>query len=130
VGLIKLDEKNSSQMESMMNMTEKLKEIPYWLDPQPLTKSYTDNPLPGKKDVLVIGGGFTGTTAAIRLKQAGPQVTLIDREKLGTTASARNGGITNTAFADQDCIAIPFYRGNPWFMPLINYYLSVMDRIK
>ena len=51
-------------------------------------------PLQGEAtaDVCIIGGGYTGTTAAIRLKQAGVQVTLIDKEKLGTTASARNGG--------------------------------------
>jgi len=48
-------------------------------------------------------------------------------EKLAAMISGKG---TNTAFADQDCITIPFYRGNPWFMPLINYYLSVMDRIK
>jgi glycine/D-amino acid oxidase-like deaminating enzyme len=69
-------------------------EMPYWLDPAPLTKSYCETALPAKTDVLVIGGGYTGTMSAIRLKQAGVQVTLIDGEKLGTTASARNGGMT------------------------------------
>jgi glycine/D-amino acid oxidase-like deaminating enzyme len=68
--------------------------MPYWLDPAPLTKSFSETALPDKTDVLVIGGGYTGTTAAIRLKQAGLQVTVIDSEKLGTTASARNGGMT------------------------------------
>lgn len=57
--------------------------------------------LPDKTDVLVIGGGYTGTAAAIRLKQAGVQVTLIDGEKLGTTASARNGGMTLTGLSEE-----------------------------
>jgi glycine/D-amino acid oxidase-like deaminating enzyme len=77
-----------------MKLSANFQEIPYWLDPKPLTKSYAGNPLPDKTQVLIIGGGYTGTTAAIRLRQAGVQVTVIDREELGTTASARNGGIT------------------------------------
>ncbi len=75
-----------------MALNAALKEIPYWLDPPILTKNYARKPLPDKTDVLVIGGGYTGTTAALRLRQGGVQVVLIDCEKLGTTASARNGG--------------------------------------
>jgi glycine/D-amino acid oxidase-like deaminating enzyme len=86
--------------EYFMKLSETFKEIPYWLDPPQLAKSFTANPLPAKTDVLVIGGGYTGTTAAIRLKQAGVQVALIDREKLGTTASARNGGMTLTGLSE------------------------------
>ena len=74
--------------------------MPYWLDPAPLTKSYGETALPAKTDVLVIGGGYTGTMSAIRLKQAGVKVTLIDREKLGTTASGRNGGMTLTGLSE------------------------------
>lgn len=74
--------------------------MPYWLDPAPLAKSYCDTALPDKTDVLIIGGGYTGTTTAIRLKQAGVQVTVIDGEKLGTTASARNGGMTLTGLSE------------------------------
>ena len=84
----------------MMILTENFKETPYWLDPLPLTDSFTDQSLPEKTDVLVIGGGYTGMTAAIRLKQAGVNVTLIDAEKLGTTASGRNGGMTLTGLSE------------------------------
>jgi glycine/D-amino acid oxidase-like deaminating enzyme len=77
-----------------MKLSANFQEMPYWLDPEPLIKSYTGNPLPTETDVVVIGGGYTGTTAAIRLRQAGVEVTVIDREKLGSTASARNGGMT------------------------------------
>jgi glycine/D-amino acid oxidase-like deaminating enzyme len=82
-------------------LTEKFRDIPYWLDPPPLTDSFTGKSLPEKTDVLVIGGGYTGTTAAIRLKQAGIQVVLIDTEKMGTTASARNGGMTLTGLSEE-----------------------------
>jgi glycine/D-amino acid oxidase-like deaminating enzyme len=83
-----------------MKLSETFKEVPYWLDPPLLEKSFNTNPLPDRTDVLVIGGGYTGTTASIRLKQAGVQVTLIDKEKLGTTASARNGGMTLTGLSE------------------------------
>lgn len=79
-----------------MLLSRNFKETPYWLDPTPLTKSFFDNQLPAKTDVLIIGSGYTGTIAAIRLKQAGVDVTLIDMAKLGTAASARNGGMALT----------------------------------
>ena len=82
-----------------MLLTKDFKEIPYWLDPPPLTRSFANIPLPANTDVLVIGSGYTGTTAAIRLKQAGIDVTLIDTMKLGTAASARNGGMTLTGLS-------------------------------
>jgi glycine/D-amino acid oxidase-like deaminating enzyme len=85
--------------QNLMTFHGNFKEIPYWLDPQPLSKSYAGIPLPAKTEVLVIGGGYTGTTAAIRLKQAGVEVVLIDAEKLGTTASGRNGGMTLTGLS-------------------------------
>ena len=83
-----------------MNLSQKFQEISFWLDPRPLGKSYAGIPLPAKTEVLVVGGGYTGTTAAIRLRQAGVQVTLIDAEKLGTLASARNGGMTLTGLSE------------------------------
>ena len=82
-----------------MTLIGELKEIPYWLDPPILTNSWTGLALPQKTDVLVVGSGYTGTTAAIRLRQAGAQVVLIDREKFGSTASARNGGMTLTGLS-------------------------------
>ena len=84
---------------SDMVLVANFKETPYWLDPPVLSKTYSATPLPAKTDVLVIGGGYTGITAAIRLKQAGVRVVLIDMEKLGTTASARNGGMTLTGLS-------------------------------
>ena len=69
-----------------MLVNKKFKEIPYWLDPPPQTKLFSDNELPAKTDVLIIGSEYTGTTAAIRLIQAGVDVALIDMVKLGTAA--------------------------------------------
>ena len=43
-------------------------------------------------DVCIIGGGFTGLSAAIHLRERGYSVTLLEANKLGWGASGRNGG--------------------------------------
>ena len=43
-------------------------------------------------DVLVIGGGVTGVSAAYHLAKAGARVTLVERHDLNTQASGRNAG--------------------------------------
>lgn len=43
-------------------------------------------------DICIIGGGFTGTSAALHLAEAGYQVTLLEAHKIGWGASGRNGG--------------------------------------
>lgn len=51
-------------------------------------------PLSGdvRTEVLVIGGGYAGLTAALYLARAGRRVTLIDAQRVGWGASGRNGG--------------------------------------
>ena len=63
----------------------------WWVDAPP-PKSYQNKPLPKKSDVVVIGGGFTGTAAALRLAKGGAKVTLLEAEHVGWGASSRNGG--------------------------------------
>jgi glycine/D-amino acid oxidase-like deaminating enzyme len=43
-------------------------------------------------DVAVIGGGFTGLSAALHLAQAGVSVTVLESRYVGWGASGRNGG--------------------------------------
>lgn len=63
-----------------------------WWETAPTPKSYGGTPLPGKTEVLVIGGGFTGTSAALQLAKNGAQVTLLEAQTIGYEASSRNGG--------------------------------------
>ena len=44
-------------------------------------------------DVCVIGGGYTGLSAAIELARAGANVALLERHEVGSGASGRNGGV-------------------------------------
>ena len=69
------------------------KEENFWMIPSPTTKDYANKELPQKTDILVIGSGYTGTVAALQLKKAGVDVTLIDKSKIGSEASAKNGGM-------------------------------------
>ncbi|THD84613.1 FAD-binding oxidoreductase [Aliigemmobacter aestuarii] len=45
-----------------------------------------------RADVCVIGGGFTGLSAALHLAQAGRRVVLVEAHRVGFGASGRNGG--------------------------------------
>src|SRR5207245_247764 len=55
----------------------------------PTTKT---GPNPGECDVLVIGGGIVGMTAALFLAQAGRDVVVADRGEPGLAASTANAG--------------------------------------
>jgi glycine/D-amino acid oxidase-like deaminating enzyme len=49
--------------------------------------------LPQSVDVAVIGGGFTGLSAARTLAKGGAQVAVLEAENVGWGASCRNGGM-------------------------------------
>ncbi len=55
-------------------------------------------PLTGKAraDVVVIGAGYTGLSAALHLAEAGMDVALIEAQRVGFGASGRNGGQLGT----------------------------------
>ncbi len=64
----------------------------FWSVDSPAPKTYRNKPLSEKSDVVVIGGGFTGTSAALQLAKGGARVTLVEAESIGWGASSRNGG--------------------------------------
>ena len=49
-----------------------------------------------KADVCVVGGGYTGLSAALHLAKAGARVALVEAETVGFAASGRNGGQIHT----------------------------------
>jgi glycine/D-amino acid oxidase-like deaminating enzyme len=62
-----------------------------WSETYPLTRlpAYS---LPALTDVAVIGGGYTGLSAARELARSGTDVTVLERYRVGWGASSRNGG--------------------------------------
>ena len=45
-----------------------------------------------KADVCVVGGGYTGLSAALHLSEAGADVVLVEADRIADGASGRNGG--------------------------------------
>jgi glycine/D-amino acid oxidase-like deaminating enzyme len=56
------------------------------------------DPLPATTDVVVIGGGYTGVSAARALARGGKAVVVLERETPGWGASSRNGGFVLPGF--------------------------------
>lgn len=69
------------------------------LDPFPSLKGTV------RPDICVIGGGYTGLSAALHLAEAGLEVVLLEASRVGSGASGRNGGqIHSGQRRDQDWI--------------------------
>jgi D-amino-acid dehydrogenase len=49
-------------------------------------------------DVVIIGGGIVGTSAAAFLAEAGARVVLVERDRIGAAASGRNSGFIQDPF--------------------------------
>jgi glycine/D-amino acid oxidase-like deaminating enzyme len=71
----------------------------YWLDTAPPGSYACVGPVQGRVDVAVIGGGFTGLSAALALARRGASVAVLDAGRMGGGASGRNGGQCNTGVA-------------------------------
>jgi glycine/D-amino acid oxidase-like deaminating enzyme len=63
----------------------------FWTVDAPLPDA-RDQPLPLSVDVVVIGGGYTGLTAARETARAGRSTLVLDAGDIGGGCSARNGG--------------------------------------
>ena len=55
-------------------------------------------PLPRRTDVAIVGGGYTGLSAARTLARHGVAVTVVERHRVGWGASGRNGGFVLPGF--------------------------------
>lgn len=64
---------------------------PYWWEAAP-RPPVTSAPLPAGTDVVVVGSGFTGLSAALTLLRQGRSAVVLERGVPGFGASTRNGG--------------------------------------
>src|SRR3954467_12563953 len=69
-----------------------------WAATMPALPSRSGRDLPDAADVVVIGGGYAGITAAAELARRGLGVTLLEAETLGWGASTRHGGIVQPGY--------------------------------
>jgi glycine/D-amino acid oxidase-like deaminating enzyme len=63
-----------------------------WTETAPSLPHRPAAPLPSSTDVAIIGGGYTGLSAARCLARRGIDVTVLERHTVGWGASGRNGG--------------------------------------
>src|SRR5688572_12945274 len=71
----------------------------YWLDSAPVFTSGAEGPVSGRADVVVVGAGFTGLSAALALARRGASVTVLEAGRVIGEASGRNGGHCNSGTA-------------------------------
>ena len=71
----------------------------YWLDTAPAFTAGAQGPVAGRADVVVVGAGFTGLSAALALARRGATVTVLEAGRVVGEASGRNGGHCNSGLA-------------------------------
>ena len=54
-----------------------------------------DKPENQVADLIIVGGGFTGCSAALEAAQQGAKVVLLESERIGYGGSGRNVGLVN-----------------------------------
>lgn len=65
----------------------------FWADTITMAATEASRPLPESVDVAVIGGGYSGLSAARTLARHGVRVVVLEAETMGWGASSRNGGM-------------------------------------
>lgn len=73
-----------------------MEEKNYWLTTAQFPAIDPARPLPDVVDVVVIGAGFTGLSAARTLARRGAAVAVLEANTIGWGASSRNGGMVLT----------------------------------
>ena len=82
----------------------------YWHTTVQMPDDSNLTPIPSKADVAIIGGGYTGLSAARTLAKQGVSVVVLEAETIGWGASSRNGGMNLTGLKPAIQTVIKNYR--------------------
>ncbi|MBE7468169.1 MAG: FAD-binding oxidoreductase [Anaerolineales bacterium] len=69
-----------------------MKTTSFWTDNFPRPADLPISPLPERVDVAIVGGGYTGLSAARTLAKGGASVAVLEQREIGGGASSVNGG--------------------------------------
>jgi len=72
-------------------MPDEISVMPLWLENAPIPP-LTQGTLPGRVDVLIVGAGYTGLSAARETAAAGRSTLVLEAGAIGAGCSSRNGG--------------------------------------
>jgi glycine/D-amino acid oxidase-like deaminating enzyme len=75
-------------------------DISYWFASAPSRTPY-DGVLPEDVDCAIVGGGYTGLSAAYHMAQQGIKAAVLEQEHIGWGASGRNGGMVLPGFKQE-----------------------------
>ena len=73
-----------------------IRSAPYWWDRTPRPRIDVAD-MPATADLVVVGSGYTGLTAALGVARAGRSVVIFDADDAGWGCSSRNGGLVSGA---------------------------------
>lgn len=73
-----------------------MKQQIYWHTTVQMPDDANLTPIPERADIAIIGGGYTGLSAARTLAKKGLTAVVLEAETIGWGASSRNGGMTLT----------------------------------
>jgi glycine/D-amino acid oxidase-like deaminating enzyme len=108
---------------------DRLKLESYWLDTAPRFTRASQGDVDGRADVVVIGGGFTGLSAALALARRKASVTLLEAGRIVGEASGRNGGHCNNGLA-HDYATLAARLGKNSAQAFYRAYCSAVDAVE
>ena len=73
-----------------------IQEKNYWLTTVEIPVCDSGRALPNDVDVVIVGAGFTGLSAALALARRNLHVAVLEAQTIGWGASSRNGGMVLT----------------------------------
>lgn len=101
----------------------------YWLDTAPDFTAGAEGEVAGRADVVVIGAGFTGLSAALALTRRKASVIVLEAGEIVGEASGRNGGQCNNGLA-HDYAALAQKLGPQSARAFYRAYSSAVDTVE